>query len=797
MQFDETLYREAMGEGGYANYTVYVNAAAKGGNGTREAPFSDYAAAFAIAKKLLGHVPQPATVSLCAAEGHYPISETLTLSGLEMPKGDIRLVLAGAGKEKTVLSSLHSLPTDGFEKVGGNLWRYRFPAKEKPDFRYLYVNGKWNNLAHTENSSDSGALRHFRRMRTADIVYDIASALMKEGKLAETSAKEALKDYPLLSARPSVLRRFERYRDLLPDAEVAFADLKALKSEGKLTQETQAKPGVSPAYWEAFYNLKPKLLRGWGTWYLSTEALSDTVKKCRVYCDLADLEPFRPLVEERRKKAVADGTYDEETFPYTCLSGLQLELHNAMMFSCNIMHVRGVDFDEVYPCAGIGGKVENVVAVYLDPKEYNRFNDGNGTPMRDRPYFLANEKRLMRKEGDCFYDRKTGEVYLYSEKETLKDYSLSYPSLSYLVHMEDVHDVTFRDMAFTGTDDLPLSNDGINHTQFSTDPREGSTSRGAVLIEKGSEGVAVVRCAFRDLPTSAFTVFDWTDNLRVTDSVFENLGGNGLRLGKYQNGWTKGLLGCANVYIYNNLFRYAAQVYRNACFIITCAAKDMKILYNTLHHCSYSAISLSYSWGKKDWKRGEGINLYGVEVAYNYISGFCSELYDGGAIYNVGGSYDRDTFEGYVNSLHHNYIVYDRYTGDKTGAAPIGALYNDNDSTHWHDYSNVVVKHSDAVRKAHPVHEGLVWPQAIPTVPAYHILFEDNWYLNIQSSDGAEQRREAYGVNKLSEERHIYEKNTHYIRGIAEIPASLRSFIATTGCDGAKADPTALDGNDY
>ena len=86
--------------------------APRGGDGTAAKPYRCFSCAFDAAKHLLSSLSEPAHVVLDVKGGNYTLSETLTLSGKDMPVFGSHFTLRGDGN--VTLSSLEEIPAVDF-----------------------------------------------------------------------------------------------------------------------------------------------------------------------------------------------------------------------------------------------------------------------------------------------------------------------------------------------------------------------------------------------------------------------------------------------------------------------------------------------------------------------------------------------------------------------------------------------------------------------------------------------------------------------------------------------------------
>ncbi len=195
----------------YEREYIHVMAgAAAGGNGTQEAPYNDFTAAFKAAKTRIKDINVPTYLYVYASEGVYEIHELLTVDGSEIPYEHACLVIASADGKGT-LTSTRKIDNGAF-KVEGNIWEYQFAADENgnfPDIRYIYVNGKIADIAH--NGANNFLIADETRYMTRFYRWDIAPWLNAK---AEYNAKRLKADslfYPLNKVELNT--RFAYYRD--------------------------------------------------------------------------------------------------------------------------------------------------------------------------------------------------------------------------------------------------------------------------------------------------------------------------------------------------------------------------------------------------------------------------------------------------------------------------------------------------------------------------------------------------------------------------------------------------------
>jgi len=299
----------------------------------------------------------------------------------------------------------------------------------------------------------------------------------------------------------------------------------------------------------------------------------------------------------------------------------------------------------------------------------------------------------------------------------------------------------------------------------------------------------------------------------VDGNTFRNIGAAAIRIGGNTSTWDPGIAGNLRVTATNNYLNNIATEYHQSSAFQLASCKDCTLMNNTVRNTSYTAFSIGWRWSTVSWQRGDAINLDNMEIAYNYITDFMTELADGGAIYMLGGNATIED-ESYFNFIHHNYIVFSKISGNGLGGMICG-IYFDGSCTNWHCYQNVVVEQSYGAHAKETYYEdyGLdadtrdqlvkrrngstfIYIQHISSQLTYNILCENNYVLNVRETDPDKQLREVYKTYVVKS-RNIKESGTRYIRDLNRIPSTVEGIIVSAGAYDYPGDPTVLYGNDY
>lgn len=510
----------------------------------------------------------------------------------------------------------------------------------------------------------------------------------------------------------------------------------------------------------------------------------------------------------KNKTAYIAELRDENLWVRHALTQYKIEMHMAAQWDYNIIHITGVDYADFVENAD--GSIH--VACYMEMSQWPSFVIPGGYTAKGRYVFLKNILKFVDSENEFFYDKSIGKLYYYTENDIL-DLKFSYPTSDYMFMFYNIEGMSIVDMTFTGVDDNFLASIGHLGGQSGSDGRAGGFPKRSAIYLENVDGMLIQECDFYDLGVEGITARQWIEDLTIEGCTFRNIGAAAIRIGGNTNAWDEGRVGNLRVTITNNYLDNIATEYHQSSAFQLASCKDCTLTNNTVKNTSYTAFSIGWRWNTTSWKRGEGINLDGMDISYNYIQDFMTELADGGAIYMLGGNAQiEDT--SYFNFLHHNYIVFTKLSGNGLGGMICG-IYFDGSCTNWHCYQNVVVEQSYGAIAAEDEYEDygmtaderqqkinrrngstFYYTQHISSQLTYNILYENNYLLNTRSDAPDAQHREAYKTYIVAS-RNIKESGTRYIRDLDRIPSACESIIYASGAYEYAGDPTLLYGNDY
>jgi hypothetical protein len=263
--------------------------------------------------------------------------------------------------------------------------------------------------------------------------------------------------------------------------------------------------------------------------------------------------------------------------------------------------------------------------------------------------------------------------------------------------IDPVRDITFRNIGFEYTTwNLPATTGYIDNQAGVLWDTSGATPSPAIVpaavTVSRADGITFQNDVLKDLGATGIDLADGTQDSTITGSVITDTSGGGVSAGEvddyFQN--DPALMTTGDT-ISDDWISYVGQDYSDTVGIWAGYTRDLTITHNDIGHTPYSGMSIGWGWGYSSpcsMQAAEGLSMCehgtnyagGNVVTDNYVHDVMNTLYDGGPIYTNGGQGEAGA--GVDSTLAGNYV--------SIGNHDDNMLYQDEGSSYWHTYDNVV-----------------------------------------------------------------------------------------------------------
>ena len=459
------------------------------------------------------------------------------------------------------------------------------------------------------------------------------------------------------------------------------------------------------------------------------------------------------------------------------------EFHIRVEWEFKIYHIDHVDMSDRMERDG-----QTYVAVQL---RTNEEKGGNGClHLAPRTFFIANTTSVLTTPGRYAYERANGRLYYYPEGD-ISACTFGIGVQTGLFSFRNFDSVTLRGLTFTGVEDDILTQTGYYAADQAGWWRDGERMfpelfphAGAVRVKNCGE-FEVDGCTFADLPCDGISMVGKLLGVTIRTSRCTHIGATAIRIGRPLGGYSDENT-ARNLRIENNYLEDIGFTYENSCSILVTKVQGAKIQHNTILRSSYTAISVGWKWDMGAWEYGEQVNLENLDIGYNFIQSFLTNMRDGGGIYTLGGNVDVRKFASFLNTLHDNVVVEDELTCPENGF--FGSLYHDGASSHWYTHDNVVIHNPARTHSARLYLQNGPYPGATEDQASWHILCENNYMVGCQNMGEVYAAGDTvHASDRLDALRDLREKDTHLIPSVKALrkdPTAAR-ILANAGCDKA------------
>jgi hypothetical protein len=248
------------------------------------------------------------------------------------------------------------------------------------------------------------------------------------------------------------------------------------------------------------------------------------------------------------------------------------------------------------------------------------------------PFFLANAIQLLDSPGEWFEDLSARKIYYWPRAgEDMKHAEVFAPTIETLVKIEGAPDkpvanVKFQGITFAHTTWLRPSKQGhvpLQAGMFMLDAKKLSPKgtpyhRGldnlawigrppAAVSVKNAHHITFENCTFKHLASAGLDFQSGTHDDLVQGNIFQDLGGNGIQLGKYSDTNIETHVPynpaderevCAHEKISNNLISDCANEDWGCVGIGVGYARNVAVEHNEVFNLPYTGISAGWGWTK-------------------------------------------------------------------------------------------------------------------------------------------------------------------------------------------------------
>lgn len=252
--------------------------------------------------------------------------------------------------------------------------------------------------------------------------------------------------------------------------------------------------------------------------------------------------------------------------------------------------------------------------------------NGNG------PFFLANAIEFLDQPGEWFQEMPSGRIFYWPRPgEDLNEATMVAPALETLVHVEGsldrpVSHVQFKGIQFAYTTWMRPSKAGHVPLQagmylldaYKLRPPGTAYHRGldnqdwigrppGAVSVRDAHDLKFERCHFVHLASAGLDVRSGTHDDTIEGCVFQDIGGNGIQLGKFSDPGVETHIPynpsdqrviCTRERIANNLVTDCANEDWGCVGICVGYGREIDIEHNEVNHVSYTGISVGWGWNK-------------------------------------------------------------------------------------------------------------------------------------------------------------------------------------------------------
>lgn len=326
------------------------------------------------------------------------------------------------------------------------------------------------------------------------------------------------------------------------------------------------------------------------------------------------------------------------------------------------------------------------------------------------PVWLENSLAFLDEENEWFYDEIEKTLYYKPASGTdIEQMVFTVPQTESLIYAQGYKsgrsfvrpsDINFENICFRYTNWNQPSEQGYADMQsciIMTKQRDNPNlvwDRGAAAVTfHFTNNFRVNNCVFENLGFTGLDIRNGSKNTVVQNSQFLNIAGNGIMAGFFTesseyyfasplNAPTSRETITESTVIKNNLVKNIGLSYRAGTGIVGGYASGLEVVNNEVCFTAYSGIALGWGWANT----ADGSYMSGYKINNNYIhDAMTSELFDGADIYLLG-NHDAN---GEISEIKNNYIVCSG--GSNGNGGGLGSIYFDENSSEFLMENNYIV----------------------------------------------------------------------------------------------------------
>jgi len=307
---------------------------------------------------------------------------------------------------------------------------------------------------------------------------------------------------------------------------------------------------------------------------------------------------------------------------------------------------------------------------------------------RNSAFYLTNSLSLLDQPGEWFLDIDQRKVFYYPLKEEkMSDFKATVPALENLIFIEGTADRPVQNVKMMGLQfayaawkrplthgHVPLQAGMYLIDGYRIDPQQVRVNNHkldnqgwlgrpvAAVAVSHARDIEFTRCRFQHSGSTGLDLVAGVKYAVVENSVFTDLGGNGLLAGSFSPKALETHLPyqpadfrevCSHLTIHNNLFEDVTNEEWGAVAIGAGYVHDVRITHNDIINVSYTGISVG--WG---WHRDISVMKNNL-ISNNHIRNYAKHMYDVAGIYTLGAQPGTLITENYVHSIYKPPYVHD------------------------------------------------------------------------------------------------------------------------------------------